>query len=185
MESVRQVIAMVDPPNAAIQVLRNAVEMEIEGRSFFRRASEVVRNPSSRDTFVSLVKQEQRHVDIIGEQLTRLENGLSWASLQQLKREAPNYPKISVFQDKDVRHMKLDPDAGELDVLKIGIEIEKRSIEYYRNANFQTEDPKAKEMFAWLVGEESGHLTVLSAEHDYRTRSGFYYDNSEFSLETF
>jgi rubrerythrin len=176
---------MADDADIAIQVLRNAVEMEIEGRSFFRRASEVVRNQRAKDTFVSLVKQEQRHVDILGEELNRLEKGLSWASLQQMKLEAPTYPKISVFQDKDVRHMKLDPDAGELDVLKIGMEIEKRSIDYYRNASFQTADQKAKEVFTWLVGEEAGHLTILSAEHDYRTRSGYYYDNSEFSLETF
>src|SRR5512136_3252519 len=155
--------------------------MEIEGRSFFRRASEVVRNKQAKDTFTSLVKQEQRHIDILGEELNRLEKGLSWASLQQMKQEAQTYPKISVFQDKDVKHMKLDPDAGELDVLKVGMEIEKKSVDYYRNASFQTTDPKAREVFNWLVGEEAGHLTILSAEHDYRTRSGYYYDNSEFS----
>lgn len=176
---------MSDNPDISLQVLSNALEMEIEGRSFFRRASEVVRNQQAKDTFTSLVKQEQRHVDILGEELNRLEKGLSWASLQEMKQEAQTYPKISVFQDKDVKHMKLDPDAGELDVLKVGMEIEKKSIDYYRNASFQTTDPKAREVFNWLVGEEAGHLTILSAEYDYRTRSGYYYDNSEFSLEVF
>jgi len=34
-----------------------------------------------------------------------------------------------------------------------------------------------------LVGEEAGHLTILTAEHENRIKSGFYYDNMEFSLE--
>jgi len=39
-------------------------------------------------------------------------------------------------------------------------------------------------VFNWLVGEESGHLTILQAERDSRSGSGFHYGSMEFSLET-
>ena len=61
--------------------------------------------------------------------------------------------------------------------------MEKKSIEYYTKAASMVDDPKAKEIFRWLVGEEGGHLTILTAEYDYRSKSGYYYDKAEFSLE--
>jgi len=169
----------------ALDILRNAIQMEIEGKDFFERAVGMVKHQRSKDTFISLVKQEQRHVDILGEELRRLEHGEEWASLQDMKRSAPTFPRGSVFQDRAFRHLKLSPDAGELDVLKVGMEVEQKSIEYYRNAGSRTDNTRAREVFNWLVGEEAGHLTILNAEYENRTKSGFYYDNMEFSLETF
>jgi len=164
-------------------VLDNAIEMELEGKKFFAEVAEKAKNARTRDTFNSLVKQEQRHVDILGAELKRLEGGMGWASLETMKSSAPSYPKISVFQDKQFRRLKFDPESGELEALGVGIEVEKKSIDYYRSASSQSSDPKAREVFNWLVGEEAGHLTILTAEYGYRTKSGFYYDNPEFSLE--
>lgn len=157
--------------------------MEREGKAFFEDVGKNAKHQRTRDTFMSLVKQEQRHMDILGEELRRLEQGKDWASLRDMKASAPTYPKLSVFKDKDIRRKKFDPEAGELDALKFGIEIEQKSIDYYRKAGLESEEPKARELFNWLVGEEGGHLTILNAEYEYRTKSGFYYDNMEFSLE--
>ena len=179
------VISVESGTTSALEVLRNAIQMEIEGKDFFERAAGMVKHQRSKDTFISLVKQEQRHVDILGEELNRLEHGEEWASLQDMKRSAPTFARVSVFQDRAFRHLKLSPDAGELEVLKVGIEVEQKSIEYYRSAGSRTDDSRAREIFNWLVGEEAGHLTILNAEYENRTKSGFYYDTMEFSLETF
>lgn len=157
--------------------------MELEGKEFFEEVGAKARNARTRNTFQSLVKQEQRHVDILGEEMRRLESGMKLSTLEEMKRSAPAYPKISVFKDKKFRRLKFDPESGELEALRIGMEVEEKSIEYYRSAGAQTTDAKAREIFNWLVGEEAGHLTILKAEYSYRTRSGFYYDSPEFSLE--
>jgi rubrerythrin len=164
-------------------ILANAIDMELEGKEFFADVAAKAKVARTRDTFNSLVKQEQRHVDILGAELKRLEGGMGWASLEDMKSSAPSYPKISVFKDKHIKRLKFDPDSGELEALGIGIEVEKKSIDYYRSAANQSSDTKAREVFNWLVGEEAGHLTILSAEYENRTKSGYYYDNPEFSLE--
>jgi rubrerythrin len=171
--------------SGVLEILKNAIDMEFEGKDFFERAAGMVKHQRSKDMFVSLVKQEQRHVDILGEELNRLERGKDWASLQDMKRNAPTYTRISVFQDNSLKHLRLSPDAGELEVLKVGIDVEQKSIDYYRDAGSRTDSAKAREIFNWLVGEEAGHLTILNAEYENRTKAGFYYDNMEFSLETF
>lgn len=166
-----------------LSILADAIEMEYEGKGFYEDVASKSKHLRTRDTFISLVKQEQRHVDILSEELRRMNEGRDLGSLEELKKSAPQHPRISVFKDRDIRHLKFNPDAGELDALKLGMEIENKSIKYYRDAGSQTADRSAKELFNWLVGEEAGHLTVLSAEYEYRNRSGFYYDNMEFSLE--
>jgi len=166
-----------------LDILVNAIEMEREGKAFFEEVASNSRNQRTRDTFSSLVKQEQRHEEILSEELIRLKQGRDWASLGEMKASGHEYPKISVFKDNQIRRKKFDPGGGELEALKLGIEIEKKSIDYYRNAGVQADDPKAREIFNWLVGEEAGHLTILSAEYEYRARPGYYYDNMEFSLE--
>lgn len=157
--------------------------MEYEGKDFFERAVAAVRNQRTKDTFSGLIKQEQRHVEILSAELGRLEKGKGWGSLDDVSAESGQYPKISVFKDRKIRTIKLGPEAGELEALRIGIEVEEKSIDYYSSAGASAKDPKAKELFAWLVSEESGHLSILSAEYAYRTRSGYYYDDAEFSLE--
>jgi rubrerythrin len=166
-----------------LEILTNAISMEIEGKEFFEEAAGKLKNQRARDTFISLVKQEQRHIDILSAELSRLSDGKGWASLAEMKDSTPAYARKSVFKDKEIRRIRLGADAGELEVLNVGIEVEKKSIEYYRDAANQTTDTKARTIFTWLVGEEAGHLTILSAEYENRTGSGFYYDNMEFSLE--
>jgi rubrerythrin len=167
----------------ATQVLEDAIEMEQEGKAFFEKVSAMMRHPRTRDTFVSLAKQEEKHILVLAKELERLAQGKEWASLEEAKKPSPSDVKISVFKDRDLKRIKLRPESTELEALELGIEVERRSIEYYRTAGTRADDARAKQVFSWLVGEEAGHLTILSAEHDYRTRSGFYLGEPEFSLE--
>lgn len=164
-------------------VLRKAIDMELEGMDFFERASKQVENQRAKDMFLGLLKQEQRHAFVLGEELKRLEQGLSWAPLEEMRKKATGAQLGSVFKDRGIKRLAMNPDVGELEVIKIGMAVEKKSIEYYRAAGKDVSDGRAKEIFSWLVGEEAGHLTILNAEYDNRSRSGFHYDNAEFSLE--
>jgi rubrerythrin len=163
-------------------ILRNAVEMEIQGKEFYERGAEKMSNRRGKEMFLSLVKQEGVHVDILEDQLNRFAHDRVWLPLKQLKGEA-SAPNISVFQDKNIKKIEIGPNAGELDVIKLGMEVEKKSVEFYRAAGSDLLDKNAKDIFNWLVAQEAGHLTILQAEYDYRTKSGFYLGEPEFSLE--
>ena len=166
-----------------IEILRNAIQMEEDGKRFFSEMAERIRHPSAKDMYASLVKQEQRHIEVLTEQLTRLEAGKEWSAPSSVRRGHAAVPKVSVFGKEERRGLAVDPGASELDVIRLGMEIEKRSIEYYRRASAEVGGAKARQVFNWLVGEEAGHLAILQAEYDNRSRSGFYFDTPEFSLE--
>ena len=173
-----------DISDDSLAVLRDAVAMELEGKDFFELAAKTVKHPRAKEMFMSLVRQEQKHVEIIEDEARRLESGRGWGSLDEVRSSAPRMPQVSVFKDRAVTRRRLREDASELEVLEVGIEVEKKSIDYYRTAALKATDPNARGLFDWLVGQEAGHLTILSAEHDARSGAGFYYGEAEFSLET-
>ncbi len=164
-----------------IEILRSAIIMEIEGEKFFSKAALRMKHPRAKDTFVSLAKQERRHVKVLEEELQRVERGGDWVSPSSVKGSAASGG--SIFREAEGTEDPLDPKAGELEVLKFGMDVERKSVEYYRRASVEVENAKAREVFNWLVGEEAGHLAILNAEYDLRSRSGFYFDIPEFSLE--
>jgi rubrerythrin len=104
-------------------------------------------------------------------------------SLKEAEALPSGMPRVTVFKDPRLKRVRLPEDAGELEALRIGIDVEQKSIDYYRVAQDRVSNPKAREVFGWLVKEESGHLTILSAEYEHRKGSGYYYDEPEFSLE--
>ncbi len=164
-----------------IEILRGAVAMELEGEEFFSKAALRMKHPQAKDMFISLAKQERRHVRVLEEELRRLERGDSWASPSSLEGSAAT--EDSVFREAEGEKGPLGPKVGELAVLKFGMDVERKSIDYYRRAGSEVENAKAREVFNWLVGEEAGHLAILSAEYNLRSKSGFYFDVPEFSLE--
>ena len=166
-----------------LDILRNAIKMEEDGKRFFSEMAERARHPNARDMYASLVKQEQRHIEVLTEQLVRLEAGREWVAPSSVRSGSAAVPKVSVFAKEERGGLTVDPGVGELDVIRLGMEIEKRSIEYYRRAGAEVSGAKARQVFNWLIGEEAGHLAILQAEYDNRSRSGFYFDSPEFSLE--
>jgi rubrerythrin len=164
-----------------IEILRGAIRMEVEGERFFSNAAKRMRYPRTKDMFLSLAKQERRHVRVLEEELRRLEKGGTWISPSSVKGSAS--PEDSIFKEVERTSGPIDPKAGELEVIRFGMDVERKSVDYYRRAGEEVENAKAKEVFNWLVGEEAGHLAILNAEYDVRSRSGFYYDSPEFSLE--
>ncbi|MGD9962837.1 MAG: ferritin family protein [Thermoplasmata archaeon] len=168
----------------AQEVLRDAIAMELEGKEFFERASRRMTRKRSKDMFTGLAVQERRHIDILSHELRRLEDGRGWAGLEDAKTAQCPSSNSPVFSEEGAGRLKLNADAGELEVIDLGIEVEKNSIDYYRSASKASKDKNAREVFDWLVGEESGHLTILRAERDSRSGAGFHYDSQEFSLET-
>lgn len=166
-----------------IEILRNAVEMEFDGERFFSEMAQWARYPSTKDMFAALARQEQRHIEVLNEQLLRLQSGGDWTSPASVRSGKNPIPNASVFSEEGRQGIVFDPNAGELEAIKLGMEVERRSMEYYRRAGAEVKSTKARAVFNWLVGEEAGHLTILTAEYDHRSRSGFYFDTPEFSLE--
>ncbi|HUV60840.1 MAG TPA: ferritin family protein [Thermoplasmata archaeon] len=174
---------MVSAQNEHIDILRNAIQMEVYGEDYFQKMSKWVKHPNTKSMFISLARQERRHIEVLREELTRIEGGGDWISPSSVKPGSSSSANREVFKGEAGGGPEMDSKAGELEAIKLAMDVEKRSIDYYRKAGAEVTGSNAQKVFSWLVGEEAGHLTILTAEYDNRSRSGFYFDTPEFSLE--
>jgi rubrerythrin len=142
------------------EVLGTALELERKGFLFYKKAERETENETGKKMFAQLAKEEEEHLDRLKTMFTNLYP-------QKTHKEIPLF-------DTDVSEY-----AGEVEAVKIAIEMEEKSIEFYRKwakGNLQS-------LFKELIEFEKGHLELLQAELDYLVRTGFWFDYFESSLE--
>ena len=73
--------------------------------------------------------------------------------------------------------------ASDQEALRIGMELERGSIDKYKEWAMKTEDVKIKEIFEKIIIEEEYHYDLLQAEYDNITNTGFWFDMAEFRMD--
>ena len=142
------------------EVLGTALELERKGFAFYTEAEEKTENKTGKKMFAQLAREEKEHI-------RDLES--MFKNLYPQKGSTP----IPVFEEK------VSVYSGEIEALKIGIDMEKQSIQFYTDwgkGNVQS-------LFEEIIGMEKKHLELLEAELDYVQKNGFWFDYFESSLE--
>ncbi len=142
------------------EVLGTALELERKGAAFYMKASGKTENTTGKKMFLQLAKEEEEHIQRLQEMFKKLHP-------QKTEKDIPLF-------DVDVSSYSGEPEA-----LKVGINMEKKSIEFYSDHAKGDLEP----LFCELIEFEKGHLELLQAELDYVQKTGFWFDYFESSLE--
>lgn len=146
--------------NTELSVIKQAIFNELEGYEFYKLAMSQVADPEVKETFHFLAQEEQKHI----EWLTLLFNKLKTSdddNFALAELENPPSPKIFDWKNLDRTEAGLA-----VSVFGIGIQMERASVEFYKNAKEKTPYPAAKELYATLEKWERIHLDQFSAEYD-------------------
>lgn len=162
----------------ALEILGTAVQIEREGYAFYTAAAAQTKDPNAVKMFLSLARDEIEH-------LGRLE--MVFCALTK-ERQWPTWNRNGgrgrvIFPAPGEAVPTATPDAHELEALQYGMKAEKESIAFYQQALKGATAPEARSMYEYLIAEEEGHLRILQAEYDHLTRTGFWFDFQELSLE--
>jgi rubrerythrin len=79
--------------------------------------------------------------------------------------------------------MKREEGKGEIEALRIGMELEQNAIEFFKKAADGSEDMTAAKIFREISEEEKFHYDLLQAQHDSVTGSGFWLGSAEFQMD--
>ncbi len=126
------------------RVLGTALELERKGFTFYSEAAKKTENETGKKMFSQLAKEEEEHIGKLRKMF-----GNSYPQ--------NNHTEIPLF-DAEVSEY-----SGEIDAIKIGIDMEKKSIEFYKN----WAKGNLKLLFNELIEFEKEHLELLEAELDY------------------
>jgi len=171
---------MSDINSQIAEVIREAIKLELSGRAFFVHAEEMTDSELGKKTFRRLAKDEIDHLNTFGELFSQLIGGEEWKRWVQ---EEKMKGESSIIEELKPRLEKGEK-AGELEAISIGMELERKAIDFFEKAAEATEDPKAKEILNRIADEERFHYDLLQAQYDSVNNSGFWLDVAEFKMDS-
>jgi len=159
--------------------IKGAIQLEIDGKKFFNHAAEVTADDRGKKMFQWLAAEEVKHLEIFSKLFTTILKGSDWKKYidaDNLRGEAPLIKKLE-------ENMKKEGSKGEVEALRIGMELERNAIDFFQEAASATDDPKAVKIFIEISEEEKFHYDMLEAQHDSVTKSGFWLGSAEFKMD--
>jgi rubrerythrin len=136
------------------EIIQFAIQREIESMDFYDRASKLVKHSGTRDLFLDFVKQEEGHKK-------KLEEVRAGKIVLGKIEKIPNL-KISDYMVE----AELKPNIPYGDILRIAMKREERSVKLYTDLNEKNQDENLRNLFTFLIQEESKHKYYIERLYD-------------------
>ena len=175
--------------NAALAILRRAVENERQGYHFYQEAVARTADARGREMFESLGQDEARHLRLLLVEYQSLEKGEGWVDPQgALEREIevdisqPLFGEEAMasaaFPWEESSEREWDELQTDLAVLEFGMGMEDRFYEMYKSALDEAGlDSLAAPAYQFLMSEENRHFKLLQEAHDYLDENEVWWDD--------
>lgn len=150
-------------------ILRYAMQMEMDGHNFFKSNGEKFDNPTTKKLFEDLAKVEMEHYNFIEKQLNKyLETNKFDTREEVINREENIF--IDRQDSENIEATLEQSDIPDLTILRMAYLIERDFKEFYENAANSVSDEDAKTLFTQLAKWEKGHESIFKKEYDKRMK---------------
>jgi rubrerythrin len=170
---------MVKMSHQVEDAIKEAIKLEISGRKFFQHAEEITRHELGKKMFRRLADEEVKHLETFSRLFSQILKGKDWK--KQMKNEKTEEKSDLIERLK--KSVKGEERKGEIEALRIGMELEESAIKLFGKAAEEVDDPVAREIFQKIIEEEKFHYDLLQAQYDSLTHSGFWLDSAEFQMD--
>jgi rubrerythrin len=141
-----------------IKAVRVAVEAEKNAYQTYSKAAKKTKNPKGRDMFQKLSEFEMNHFQRLKDLLKSLQEKGEWILYggTSIKKATPS---LKVQRVKDQEQLT------DMDALRMAIREEKKAQAYYRSMAELAKDPRGRDMYKRLAGEEALHEKILNDQY--------------------
>jgi rubrerythrin len=160
-----------------MDVIEFAMQMELDGRDFYLRSSQHVKQPELQEILKYLADEENRHYNFF----KRLHDGQMEAAIQELDTST------SLKQTKNV-FVKLSEEGKEKefgdDARKVWLEamnIEEKSVKLYTTEAAKETDAERRELLNRIAAEEQNHVYLIDNVLAFMTDPGEFIESQKFA----
>ncbi len=136
------------------EIIQFAIQREIESVDFYKEAGKMVKHSGTKELFSDFAKQEEGHKK-------KLEEALSGKIVIGKIEKVPNLLISDYLVDA-----KLRPEITYAEILRMAMKREERSVKLYTDLNQKNENEALKNLFTFLVQEESKHKYAIEKIYD-------------------
>ncbi|NLL01106.1 MAG: ferritin family protein [Clostridiales bacterium] len=154
--------------------LEFAINMEMEGRQYYLEQAEKNQDNPLNKIFIILADSEKEHEELLRRRLNNEEYTLKEDN--SIKDVESVFQGLKDYEASDIRK------TTQLDVYRLAVDIEEKSIELYQSMLKEAESDKDKQLFEFLLKEENKHLTLFDELVKMLTRPEEWVESAEFGL---
>ncbi len=163
-----------------LKALKEALQMEVDGRQFYLEAAKKTKNEGVREILEYLAESEVYHIKKFQEIYQSLQEDPNWTEELAEFKPPQIEPYACVMAMSQAEQGKAT--KKELEPLVTGLKMEQCSIDYYTKLAKETNVPLARRFFMSLAHEERGHYLMLLDMHNYLTDPADWFYVTEMSM---
>ena len=160
--------------------LKEAIQMEVDGRQFYLEAAKKTKNDGVRQILDYLAESEMYHIKKFNEIYQSLEKDPKWTEKLAEFKPPHSEPYACVMAMTHAGQGTGGKD--DLEALKTGLQMEQCAIDYYPKLAKETSIPLARRFLMSLAHEERGHYLMLLDMHNYITDPADWFYVTEMSM---
>ena len=141
-----------------IEAIKVAMEAEKNAYQTYSKAAKNTKNPKGRNMFQQLSEFEMNHYQRLKDLLKSLQEKGEWILYGGTSLKKKTIP-LKVEKPKGQEQLT------DMDALKIAVREEKKAQAYYRSMAELTKDPRGRDMYKRLAGEEALHEKLLNDQY--------------------
>jgi rubrerythrin len=149
-----------------IEVLQLAVQMEIEGKEFYHKASRKSSNKLAKELFQQLANEEDVHRKKFEEIYKAFKRVQNWPDVEPPVEKGRRLKTLFAEATKTLGS-KFKVAESELEAIKLAMDMEVRSYNLYNARSAESTLPVEKQFYKTLAGEERGHHLALLDSYEY------------------
>ncbi len=158
-----------------MNALKIAKKMETDAIQFYTEAAEKTGYPAGKKMFETIRKDEQRHLEIV----VNLMKGMDF----HVEDVHPLKNIKTVFEEmKDEMMDKVEATTDDLEAFKIGMQMEKEGLEFYKKLMAEATSDKEKDLYQKLINEEEQHYNIFANTYDFLKDTGNWFMWEEYSI---
>ncbi len=148
------------------EALQVAIQMEIDGKGFYLKASRESSNEMGRKLLASLAGEEDIHQQKFEEIYQALRNKKGWPETD-FQPDRGRRLRTIFAEAIEVMGAGIKTQATELDALKTAMGMENKTYDYYRSQSQTATYDTERDFYETLVAEEREHYLVLLDYYEY------------------
>ena len=157
---------MATEQDKTLKVLQTAIQMEIDGKEYYRKVSQSSDNQLGRELFQSLAAEEDIHRQ-------------KFEEIYDVLRSKKAWPRVNIQPDRGKRLMtifakgieEMDPNikapATEIDVIQTAMDMENKTYDFYISQSKSATYDVERNYYQALAAEERGHYLALLDYSEY------------------
>jgi len=149
-----------------LEGLRYAIQMEIDGKEHYLKASRESGNELGKKLLQSLAEAEDQHRQKFEEIYAAMRTRKSWPAVD-FQPDGGRTMRTIFARATEKTDSAVKPLATELDAVQMAMKMENESRDFYTSRSENTNEDGEKEFYELLAMEEREHYLILLDYYDY------------------